>query len=246
LHAVIPLEFSKIEAEVPAAPVPAPVAVDAEIEPIVATKYAPVATRRHVITITLHASQAYTCRRTHFILDAPGAEAQAAWVNALWQASVPRSEMISHLSKANKMAEVVARYAETVSVSFPTADDAVLSAGGRARLSALGNIGALAGALRKASASAPAQDLTDIPTIQASATPKLLLARTASGTVVPASSVTEQQAGVEGAAARQAADRTALVVAGRQQSPLGPGRVAPKELTGAVAASAHDVAVFAH
>lgn len=78
---------------------------------------------------------------------------QAAWVTALWQAAIPRHELINVLHQSGRLPDVVDCYARTVRQCYPVADAAVLStAGTRGKLSFLGNMGALAGALRKARA----------------------------------------------------------------------------------------------
>lgn len=127
-----------------------------------------------MITITCHSSFAFTAKYPFFVLAAPSQEVQRAWVNALWQAAVPRAELVGTLQRAGLLASVQASYTRNVQVSrgggrspchlhmscslpdhfpsrslalahrgpptrspqdsFPVADAAVLSTGGRARI----------------------------------------------------------------------------------------------------------------
>lgn len=186
LRGAIPLESAKIETEAPAAP-----AAGAQQR----------GRPQHVVTITLHASNALNCRHNFYTLAAPSAEVQvsagdagrlpalqwfpqwstwlargrgqehaqrvppqhpaiaagekcctpprplhpqAAWVTALWQAAIPRSELINSLQQAGRLPELVVRYAEAVQQCYPVADAAVISAGGvaghRAGLKGVGGI----------------------------------------------------------------------------------------------------------
>ena len=137
---VIPLEASKIETEPsggggggsPGAP-PAP-------PPAAALPPPP-----DTLTITLHAQHACTCEHTFYRLSAPSAEVAAAWTNALWQAAIPRADLVQALQSAGRLADVVRQYALAVGQCFPVADSAVLSTSGRARFSFLANVGVLAG-----------------------------------------------------------------------------------------------------
>lgn len=82
------------------------------------------------------------------------------------------------------------RYATQLQLCYPTADAAVLSSSGRARLSGIGNVGELAAALRRQKLPGPVQDMgRPLPTVPNSLSPEppTILARTESGSVVPAS-----------------------------------------------------------
>jgi hypothetical protein len=144
----------------------------------------------HCISVTLHVSSAYSAKHPFYVLQAPTAQVQEAWANALWQAAVPRGSLLAHLQRGGLLCDVVAEFAQQLQLCFPTADAAVLSSSGRARMSGLGNVGQLAGALRRHRVSLPAgQDMAQpLPTVPAPAGAEAptILARTESGTVVPA------------------------------------------------------------
>lgn len=89
LQGVVPLENAKVESE-------APLESGKKME------------AGHYITITLHVTHAYSAKHPYYILTAPSSDVQQAWCNALWQAAVPRGSLISHLQKANRLADVVA------------------------------------------------------------------------------------------------------------------------------------------
>ncbi|KAL4458474.1 hypothetical protein ABPG75_013339 [Micractinium tetrahymenae] len=177
LHGVIPLESAKIETELP---------------PSAAGSRRPEG-GSHVITITLHSSHAFSCKHPFYVLSAPSQEVQMAWVNAMWQAAIPRADLIQQLSAAGKLADVLASYASNVQNNFPVADATVLSTGGRARTAALADVGSLAGMIRRHKAAPAVSDLAQLPVVAADrpAGPSSVLARTASGNLVtaPSSSV---------------------------------------------------------
>ncbi|KAL4422177.1 hypothetical protein ABPG77_006866 [Micractinium sp. CCAP 211/92] len=179
LHGVIPLESAKIETELP------PTVAGAQ------------RAQGHFITITLHSSHAFSCKHPFYVLSTPSQEVQMAWVNAMWQAAIPRADLIQHLSTAGKLADVLASYATNVQArranNFPVADATVLSTGGRARTAALADVGSLAGMIRRHKAAPAVSDLAQLPVVAADrpAGPSSVLARTASGNLVtaPSSSV---------------------------------------------------------
>jgi len=92
LQGVIPLENAKVESEAPLE------GSGKKME------------GEYFISITLHVAHAYSAKHPYYILSAQSAEVQEAWCNALWQAAVPRGSLISHLQKANRLADVVAEW----------------------------------------------------------------------------------------------------------------------------------------
>ncbi|KAI7841970.1 hypothetical protein COHA_004497 [Chlorella ohadii] len=156
----IPLEAAKVETELP----PGMAGV------------AHLKGSQHFITITVHSSFAFSCDHPFYVLAAPSQEVQMAWVNACWQAAIPRTDLIQVLEKAGKLADVLGSYAHGVQANFPVADAAVLSSGGRARTAAAAN---------KNAALAP--DVAALPMVVSDKpAPASMLARTTSGNVISA------------------------------------------------------------
>ncbi|GAB4822047.1 hypothetical protein N2152v2_009093 [Parachlorella kessleri] len=130
LYKIIPIENAKIESEVPAGK----------------------ALKKYIITIAVHASHALTCHYPFYVLAAPREDIQAAWVNALWQAAIPRRDLINALHQAGRLTDLVASYAQSVSNCYPVADAEVLGTGASpSKLSGLGdNLGTLVSSIRNA------------------------------------------------------------------------------------------------
>eukprot|EP00887_Chlorella_sp_A99_P006323 scaffold3.g6323.t1 len=180
VYRAIPLENAKIETLPPTGSLPRPPPGKARGEP-----------QPHTITVTLHTSHALTSKHAFFVLAAPSTDVQSAWVNALWQAAIPRASLIQHLQAAGCLADVVAAYAAEVTACFPVADAAVLSTGGRATRNASIDMGSLAATLRSRSATMAAKDPRALPDPAAAAH---ILARTASGGVTAAEVVNSRAA----------------------------------------------------
>ncbi|PRW60001.1 cytohesin-1 isoform X2 isoform B [Chlorella sorokiniana] len=148
---------------------------------------APLKGHQYVITITVHSSCVFSVDHPFYVLAAPTQEVQMAWVNACWQAAIPRTDLIQHLEKAGKLADVLGSYAQGVQANFPVADAAVLSSGGRARTAAAANVGTLAGVIRQQKNNASAPDVAALPVVVSDKpAPASMLARTTSGNVISA------------------------------------------------------------
>lgn len=171
LHCVIPLENAKIETELPD---------DAAMHGM---------SPGWVITITLHSTHAFTCKHPFYVLSAPSEEVQMAWVNAMFQAAIPRADLIQHLVAAGKLPEALAAYSSSIQNNFPVADAAVVSTGGRARTAALANLGTLPSTIRRDKAAPVVGDVTQLPMVvpDRPVTPASVLARTETGSLVTAS-----------------------------------------------------------
>ncbi|KAL4859323.1 Sesquipedalian-1 [Chlorella vulgaris] len=176
VHGVIPLESAKIETELPPA--------------LSGAKPGPKG--GFPITITLNSAHAFACQHPFYVLMAPSQEVQTAWCNALWQAAIPRADLVHHLGHAGMMASVLASYATNVQQSFPVADATVLSSGGRARTAALEDVGSLAGMIRRHKTTPAVGNIDQLPMVASNrAATSNVLARTTSGNLVtaPSSSV---------------------------------------------------------